>query len=489
MIGVPLAYLVFAVLGLALFRAFRPAVAVLVVMLGGWVLLPVGVFPAGSTEADFPYWITGLAVPSQMLLTKAWVAPCVALAGAALFDRATVQRLRLAPFDLPVILWCLWPLLQAAVAPPSDPQPLLACLYLAGSWGAPWLLGRLYFAHADGQRLLMQGLTASALACLPIALIEGFGRPGLLYELVYGAHPFRFDGAERYFGSRPLGFFENGNQYGLWMALCAVAAAWLARTAAPTQRRPAVITAAVVVLMTLAAQSVGAIALMLLGLGLLFGSRFVSLRHLTIAALAGSVLVGAVYFSGVVPVREIATQTRAGRAVVDTFKGVGRGSFTWRVSQDQKLLPLALAHPVAGSAQWDWWQSEKVRPWGMPLLVTGQFGLVGLLLCFGLLLAPAVRAGMRGTRDGASGPAASTALASLVVLTVADALLNSFIFFPALLAAGGLVWARERLPGDAAPAPLRAAFTPYRGPAGDGARRTAGDDRPVRSPGDPRSRG
>ena len=79
MISVPVVYLVFAALGLASFRFLKPAVAVLAVFLGGWVLLPVGVFPAGSTDVVFPYWITGLAVPSQMLLTKAWVAPCVAL--------------------------------------------------------------------------------------------------------------------------------------------------------------------------------------------------------------------------------------------------------------------------------------------------------------------------------------------------------------------------------------------------------------------------
>jgi len=506
MISVPLAYLLFAGVGVALFRAFRPAVAALAVFLGGWLLLPVGVFPADTAGVAFPYWITGLAVPSQMLLTKAWVAPCVALVGALAFDWKTARQLRFSPFDVPVVLWCLWPLAQAVLSPQADPQPLLASLYLAGSWGAPWLLGRLYFGHAEGQRLLMQGLTWSALACLPIALIEGAFRPGLAYELLYGVHPFHLDGADRYLGYRPLGFFENGNQYGLWMGLCAIAAVWLARSAPVAERRNATIAAALVVAMALAAQSVGAVALMVIGLGLLFAVEFISLKRMTVAAIAVFVLSGAVYFSGVVPVRELATQTSVGRAVVDTIKGVGRGSFTWRVSQDQKLLPLALERPLLGSAQWDWWRPEKVRPWGMPLLVTGQFGLVGLALCFGLLLAPAVRVGLHAPpRVAAHVHATTTVMATLVVLTVVDALLNSFIFFPALIAAGGLALARQSsaAPATARAAPLRAEFTPYRGPktaagpvpsspapspaaAPRPARRPAGDDRPVRSPGDPR---
>lgn len=509
MISVPVAYLLFAGVGLALFRVFKPAVAALAVFLGGWVLLPVGVFPDDTANVAFPYWITGLAVPSQMLLTKAWVAPCVALVGALAFDWKTARQLRFSPFDVPVVLWCLWPLAQALVSPQADPQAFLASLYLAGAWGAPWLLGRLYFNNADGQRLLMQGMTWSALACLPIALIEGVFRPGLAYELLYGVHPFHLDGADRYLGYRPLGTFENGNQYGLWMGLCAIAAVWLARAAPAAERRNATIAAALVVAMALAAQSVGAVALMLVGLGLLFAVEYVSLKRMTIAAIAVFVLSGAVYFSGVIPVRELATQTSVGRAVVDTIKGVGRGSFTWRVSQDQKLLPLALERPLVGSAQWDWWRSEKVRPWGMPLLVTGQFGLVGLALCFGLMLAPAVRVGLHAPpRTAAHLHATTTVMATLVVLTVVDMLLNSFVFFPALIAAGGLAlsWRSSAASATAKAAPLRAEFTPYRGPGTTTAspakpiakppapapaprptaRRPAGDDRPVRSPGDPR---
>ena len=442
MFGAPpvyIAYLVFVALGAVSFRLWRPRTAALVVFLGGWLVLPVGVFPAGAADAVFPYWITGLAVPSDMLLTKAWVAPVVALLGALAFDQPGVRRLRPVVLDAPVVLWCLWPLAQGLMSGQGDPPALISSLYLAGSWGAPWLLGRLYFARPDGQQQLMRGLTWSALACLPIAVIEGVVGPGLVYEALYGPHPFHADGAQRYLGFRPLGCFENGNQYGLWVSLCAVAAVWLARSASGDRRNRARIQAAVVVLMALAAQSVGAVVLMFFGIGLLFSLSLISLKRLTVAAMAVLVLGGTVYLSGAVPVRQLATGTTAGRAVVDAFRGVGRGSLTWRVSQDQKLLRGALAHPLAGSGHWDWWRPEGVRPWGLPLLVTGQFGLVGLALCFGLMLAPAVRTGLYTERRRVWRPQAlPTVLATLVMLSMMDALLNSFIFFPAVLAAGAL---------------------------------------------------
>ena len=444
MISVPLAYLVFAIAGLAAFRIWRPAVAALAVFLGGWVLLPVGVFPAGAADVVFPYWITGLAVPSEMLLTKSWVAPGVALLGSLVFDWRTLRQLRPTAFDAPVALWCGWPLVQAALSSQADPAPLLSSLYLAGSWGAPWLLGRIYCSNADGQQLLMRGMTWSALACLPFSLFESVAGPGGLYGLLFGPHPFRADGAERYLGFRPLGFFENGNQYGLWVALCAIAAVWLARSGTGARRRNDSVAAGLVVLMALAAQSVGAILLMGLGIGLLCACEFINLKRMFVPALALFVLSGAVYFSGVVPVRQLASETSLGRAAVDAIKGVGRGSLTWRISQDQKLLRPALIRPLSGSAQWDWWRPEGVRPWGLPLLVTGQFGLVGLALCFGLLLAPTLRAGLHGEhRKVWRRRSVPIVLAVIIMLAVSDALLNSFIFFPAVLAAGGLGSARR----------------------------------------------
>src|SRR3546814_2222487 len=68
----------------------------------------------------------------------------------------------------------------------------------------------------------------------------------------------------------------------------------------------------------------------------------------------------------------------------DMFRAAGRQSLPWRIGQDLKTLPIIQDRLVIGHARWDWFRGAGTRPWGMPLLLLGQFGLVGLL---GLLAA------------------------------------------------------------------------------------------------------
>jgi hypothetical protein len=437
--AIDIAYLAFGLCALLTFWRCRPDVAALSVFLGGWILLPVGHYPAGSAVVEFPYWIIGLALPSDMLQTKAWIAPAAALIGAAIFDGQALRRLRPVWLDLPMLLWCLWPLLQSAVSDESRPAGWIGSLYLLGCWGLPWLLGRLYFSTRDGQWLLARGLVWSALACLPFSLIEGVFGP-MLYDLVYETHPFRADGAVRYLGFRPLGFFENGNQFGLWVSLCALAALWLGRS---TQLRaaavPARVRGGVVATMAIVAQSLGGILLLGLGAGFLSVARFVRPKHLVAGVLALVIGLSAVYVSGVVPITRIGKNTALGQQVVNSFRAIGRGSFAWRISQDQKLLQDAMARPVLGTAAWDWWRPKGLRPWGLAMLVLGQFGLAGLCLCLGTLVLPVLRVAWQAPRASGWLPEGlPLMLATLVALMLVDAMLNSFIFFPAVMIAGGL---------------------------------------------------
>ena len=100
---------------------------------------------------------------------------------------------------------------------------------------------------------------------------------------------------------------------------------------------------------------------------------------------------------------------------------------------------------MTGTAQWDWWRAKETRPWSLSLLVVGQFGLAGLLCAFASLLGPALRTAWTAPRANAWGDAGlPLVLASIALLTAIDALLNSFIFFPAIVAAGALAAADER---------------------------------------------
>ena len=428
-------YLGWVVAAWAMFWRCRPAVAVLGSFLGGWILLPVGSYPVGAADAVFPYWIIGLALPSDMLLTKAVAAPAAAFLGVLVFDRQALARLRPVWLDAPIALWCLWPAVAAAFANEPRPAPWLAIGYLFAAWGLPWLLGRLYFASAEGRLLLVKGLVLSALACLPFSLIEGMLGP-VAYDAVYEPHPFRADGAVRYVGFRPIGFFEHGNQFGLWISLGALAALWLAMATRNARWRWV---ATILAAMALAAQSIGAIALLAIGAAGLWIFDRVKPRLLASGAAVLIAIGGGVYLSGAIPFQAIAKDTAWGREIVNSIRGAGRGSFTWRIAQDQKLLADAVVRPVSGSAQWDWWRAKETRPWGLSLLIVGQFGLGGLVLALATLLGPALRTAWVEPRGGAWRPQGlPLLLASIAVLTVIDALLNSFVFFPAIVAAGGL---------------------------------------------------
>ena len=437
--NIDLVYAIFVLAGLAVFRFVPPAVAALAVYFAGWIVLPVGHFPVGSAAVDFPYWITGLAVPSDMLLTKAWVAPAAALLGVLVFDRAALARLRPVWADLPIALWCAWPLLQGLLIAAPKPAGWLASLYLAGCWGLPWVLGRLYCATPEGRLRLVQALVFAGVACLPFSLIEGMLGPEL-YASVYEVHPFHLDGAARYVGYRPIGFFEHGNQFGLWVSLCALAAVWLAWATPPGRgSRLWRALALLAVAIALAAQSVGGILIGGLGIAVLWASRVLRPRLMIAGASALLILCGALYVSGAVPIARIAKDTAIGQRMVGVFKSVGRGSFTWRIAQDQKLMGEAMKKPLTGSADWAWWRAKEMRPWGLTLLVVGQFGLTGLLLCLATLLWPALAAAWRAPRGSPWRMEALPLLLAVILgLTVFDALMNSFIFFPALLGAGGL---------------------------------------------------
>jgi hypothetical protein len=429
----------FAVAALLAFRFLQPPVAAFVAFLGGWLLLPVGSYPSDANGQTFAYWITGVAVPSPVGPSKAVLIPLVVLAASGLRDRAAWARLRWRTPDACVVLACLWPLAILLVprSGEADPAPGVSSLYLAAAWGGSWLVGRLYGATLVNRRLLAQALVWSVVACLPFALLEGLWGPQI-YGWLYGPHPFATDGHDRALGFRPIGFFEHGNQYGIWVTLGAVVAPLLALTS--RQRDPwRWIVVGVVIAVALAAQSLGAI---LLGVGCwaaLWMSRRVSLRTLSGAGALVAGLTAAVYLSGALPIQHWARQTAAGQKLLEVFRGAGMGSFAWRISQDQKVLDLVRARPITGHGRWNWWAERKTRPWGLAVLSAGQFGLVGMAGLFGMLLLPAGRVLALAPRGDPWRPQSIDLLLALVIMAAAvDALLNAFIYFPALLIAGAL---------------------------------------------------
>ncbi|WP_227271832.1 hypothetical protein [Roseobacter weihaiensis] len=439
MVDITTSYIAFLALSAVLFWRLETRLAILIVFFGGWLVLPVGPYPPLQPSDGFAWWITGLALPGDMLLSKAWGVPAVALAGAMLADRRAVGRFRPCRWDLPVLLWCLWPLGLALSGTALRPEAPLAAAYLTGCWGLPWLLGRIWFSDTAGRVALLKGCAGAGAACLPFALLEGTGTLRF-YEVLYTPHPFRDDGWARYVGFRPVGLFEHGNQYGIWVALSALAALWGAVTYRQTgSGRRWLFLALLTLAIACAAQSIGALLSLIAGGAILagWGRRLTGL--LLMAGFGALGLLAALHLSGVVPLEYIARQTAIGQTLLEGFRTVGRGSFLWRISADLKSLEIAQEVFLQGTGLWDWWRPSDSRPWGLWLLLIGQFGLIGFLLCYGTLLALAGRGLYHLRRMPAwVGSSAALPLALIVIFALLDSFLNAFFYFPALLAAGAI---------------------------------------------------
>ncbi|GAA0482187.1 hypothetical protein GCM10009096_25640 [Parasphingorhabdus litoris] len=201
--------------------------------------------------------------------------------------------------------------------------------------------------------------------------------------------------------------------------------------------------------LAVAAQSIGALLLMGAGIAILQSDRL--LRYSSKMAVPALILIGiglAVYGSGIIPLRSIAKETAVGQLAMDALRATGRSSFAWRISQDQQTLPQIQEYILVGSGQWNWWLELGKRPWGLLLLLVGQFGLIGIFLALCSPIA-AMLAQLRNTQfnqeieaehnQPKSRQSSTLAFSIIVIITLTDGLLNAFIFLPVTMFAGSLV--------------------------------------------------
>lgn len=384
------------------------------------MLLPPAIYPIPPSE-DFPFWIIGSSLPSNVLINKAWVAPLATCAASLIFDAHRWRYNSLNIWDACVGAFCLCPILQEVLVGRTSPAGWVSSLYLIGGWALPWWLGRLYLQAKEDFQAFCLVFVSVILLLLPIAVFEGV-TDTRIHTLVFGDHPFAADGVQRYMGYRPQAFFEHGNQYGLWCAAAAVAALWLSRQG---QLAPGI--AAVLAVMTLASQSVGAIGLLLLAaLAMSWAGAFTLVCRFGIWSLLLAAAFVGLLIAEVIPLRGFVERSGAGQALLDAIRSTGRGSFAWRVSQDLKIAPLLREQLLLGHGRWDWFLLANTRPWGFPLLVIGHFGLIGLTL----IMLPFTRSISKALSHAAEGNGSAMLAAVLIIVAGFDAILNSFLLWP-----------------------------------------------------------
>ncbi|MGA2672909.1 MAG: hypothetical protein ABSE99_06735 [Terracidiphilus sp.] len=431
--------------GLCLFRRYPVRIAILANFLGGWAVLP-GARYIPTTEA-FPYWILGVCLPANYFFTKAMVTGLTGLAGILIFHPADLKRFRPGLCDLPMAVWCCVPLLSAFTHWSTHREGLVGAAYQAISWGAPWLLGRIYFSDRASLLLAAKACVVAGICYVPVCLFELCAGPQL-YAFIYGYQPYRWVGAERYIGFRPIGLLEDGNQLGIWMAVATLLAVCLSarRLVARILGLPMGWVATGLAATTLLCQSVGSILLLLLLLPLALLKRRSVLRALVAVLVLGIVSFALFRMAAPVSLRLLALRSGAAHSISSALTEIGRHSLAWRVVREESDMATALQKPLLGFGQWNWWQNGKFRPWSLWLLVLGMYGLVGLV-AFGLILfLPVIRASRPSA--GGSDPDDATlrlALVAVILMVAFDNLLNGAMILPYLLVMGGLTTRRASL--------------------------------------------
>ena len=425
--------------GAYLFRRYPACVAVLLNFFGGWAILPGAAYI--PSPSDFPYWILGDSLPTSYFLTKATVPSLAALLGFAFFYSGDWRRFRPGLCDLPMVLWCCVPLLSGATHWNTFREGLFGAAYQTLAWGVPWLLGRMYFADQDSMLLAAKASIAAGLCYIPICLVEIVTGPQL-YALLYGYEPYRWVGAQRYIGYRPIGLLEDGNQLGIWMALATLLAVSLCvrKLATHIFGLPLAWVAAGLAVTTLLCQSAGSIVLLLLLLPLALASWRSTLR-ISIAAMVLAIVTFALLLMlNHATLRALAENNPLFHAIASGLQQIGRHSLVWRIARDDSHMAVALQRPILGQGRWDWWQGGNARPWGLWMLVFGMYGLVGLAALGSILFLPLLRLAWPAGEDrNRIHPSLRPVLAALILIVAFDGLMNSALILPYLLILGGIV--------------------------------------------------
>jgi hypothetical protein len=414
----------------------RPAI--LINFIAGWALLPSANYVPDN--AVFPYWILGLSLPSAYFFTKASILGLSGLLGVLVVDRKVFGRFSLRFWDFPMLFWCAVPLLSEIANPQSLTSGLCSSVYQVLAWGVPYLLGRLYFPEMPSLRLAAQAFVIAGLAYVPICLLEVVTGPRL-YAALYGYEPYRWVGAQRYLGFRPIGMLEDGNQLGIWMATSALIALglWKFRSVDQIVRIPIRTVAAILFGATLVCQSAGSILLLLVFTPFIVFRRQAVPRFFAMLLLLGIGCFAALRLANVVSLHDLVAHNVAADSAARLLKKADRGSFGWRLSQDERYVDGALQTPILGRGEWNWWKGSSSRPWGLWMLTFGMYGILGLLALECLLLIPVARVicspKARSSLDAYN---LRFVFAAVILLSTIDSLLNSAVILPLLLAVGSL---------------------------------------------------
>lgn len=310
---------------------------------------------------------------------------------------------------------------------------------------APFLMARQFMSQAEDQRDLLMALVIGGLAYSVLMLIEIRLSPQLNYW-VYGYYQHLFGQTFRFGGWRPVVFLYHG----LWVAfflMTAVVSAWaLWRFDEKVSKVKFLLLAGYLTITLVLAKSLGALIFAALLLPLVFfASRIAQVK---VALVIATLAVGYPILKGadLVPQERLLAKATA----IDPDRA---GSLQFRFDNENILLDRAYQKPLFGWGSWG--RNHILDPFtGIILTVTdgrwiitiGQYGWIGFLAEFGLILLPIFliwREGVSFRRDLISPFVAPLSL--ILAINLLDMIPNATLTPLTWLMAGALTGYAEQL--------------------------------------------
>lgn len=366
------------------------------------------------------------------------------VAGAlAVMSAGLVRRLfvRMRWFDAPAIVWCLCPIASSVANDLGVYDGLAHALQNTITWGIPYLIGRLYFSEPEALRDVALAVVVGGLVYVPLCLWEIRMSP-LLHDYVYGFHQHLFSQSFRGGLYRPTVFMRHGLMVSMWMSTACLMALYSRRMGRyrGVFGLPTWIETGALVFTLVLCQSWAATTFFFVGAAV----RWLDGRS------RKAWFLGALVFIPVLYIGLRGSGMWSGDNLVSAVSRVSderAQSIGFRFQCETVLVNRALESPVFG---WGGW-GRNYAPIdeegeilaiadGTWIRVFGEYGAVGVVSLFGLLMLPVwrFRKRMRPREWRTPATAAAATLCVSVALYSIDSLVNDMVNPIFVLVAGGL---------------------------------------------------
>lgn len=360
-----------------------------------------------------------------------------------LFDSNLWLRFKPRIWDLSLIVLILWPIASASANNLGARHAISGVLTHLVRWGAPYLLGRLYFDTFEKLSYFARTIFLGGVVYIPFCLVEMRMSPQFS-NWVYGIQQ-RVGMAIRYGGWRPSVFLDNGLELGMWMTAATLTGFGLWFSGGMRQRKFLGVREAyclgLLFIVTILCKATGALVLLMASAGTLVAIRSFNFRWVVL----GLTAIPALYIS----VRT--TDTQSAMALVPIARsmfGEDRAqSLEFRFINENMLVERASEQFFVGWGGWgrnlvhDEWGNIATIPDGLWVILFGEHGMVAVV-CFyvTMVLAPTAACLRFGQlkRWKFEEVAPTLSLALFLLIYAVDCLLNAMENAVYPVALGGL---------------------------------------------------